>query len=66
MIISVADIFQALAQNRPYRNGMKANQIVEILKEKVGLGELDRSIVKIVEENIQKCWEISMINSSHN
>jgi putative nucleotidyltransferase with HDIG domain len=65
MIIAVADIFQALAQNRPYRDGMKPNQILEILHEKVGLGELDHSIVQIVEENIQKCWEISMVNSSH-
>lgn len=65
MVLAVADIFQALAQNRPYREGMHPNQILEILKKKAGVGELDRSIVKIIEENLQKCWEISMINSSH-
>ncbi|MDM5271657.1 HD domain-containing protein [Sulfurovum sp. zt1-1] len=65
MIISVADIFQALAQNRPYRNGMKANQILKILNKKVRLGELDRSIVRIVEENLQICWKLSIVNSSH-
>ena len=65
MVLAVADIFQALAQNRPYREGMHPNQILEILKKKAGLGELDRYIVEIIEENLQKCWEISMINSSH-
>lgn len=65
MILAVADIFQALAQDRPYRNGMNPKQILEILKQKVVRGELDRSVVNIVEENLQKCWEVSMVNSSH-
>lgn len=64
MIIAVADIFQALAQNRPYRNGIKPNKILEILKTKVSIGELEQSIVNIVEANIQKCWELSIVNSS--
>jgi len=63
-IIGVADIFQALAQNRPYRKGLKPLQILKILQDKVIDGALDKNVVKIIEENIQKCWEISLRHST--
>lgn len=63
-IIAAADIFQALAQDRPYRKGLKPLEILKILKEKVKEGDLDKDVVDIIEENIQKCWEISVKNSS--
>ena len=63
-IIGAADIFQALAQDRPYRKGLKPLHILKILKEKVTEGDLDEDVVKTIEENIQKCWEISIQHSS--
>ncbi|MEA3290383.1 MAG: HD domain-containing protein [Campylobacterota bacterium] len=62
-IIGAADIFQALAQNRPYRKGLKALEILNILKEKVDKGDLDQDVVKTIEDNIQQCWEISVRHS---
>jgi putative nucleotidyltransferase with HDIG domain len=64
-IIGVADIFQALAQDRPYRKGLKPLQILKILKQKVQDGELDEDVVQTVETNVQQCWEISIKHSSH-
>jgi len=58
-ILSVADVFQALAQNRPYRKGMELPQIIEILDQYVESEKLDPSIVKIAKENQQKCLEIA-------
>lgn len=63
-IIGAADIFQALAQDRPYRKGLKPLQILKILKQKVENLELDGNVIKIIEENIQQCWEISIKHSS--
>lgn len=58
-ILSVADVFQALAQNRPYREGMELSQIIEILDQYAESGKLDPTIVQITKENQQKCLEIA-------
>lgn len=63
-IIAAADIFQALAQNRPYRDSLKPLQILKILKDKVQSDELDEKVVNTIENNIQQCWEISIKHSS--
>lgn len=59
-IITVSDIFQALAQKRPYRGQLKGEQILSILNEKVNLNEIDKDIVKLVEENLEECWKVSL------
>jgi HD-GYP domain-containing protein (c-di-GMP phosphodiesterase class II) len=49
-IISVADIFQALAQSRPYRKSMDLPDILADLQHRVSAGELDATVVnKLVE-----------------
>jgi len=58
-IIMVADIFQALAQDRPYRKGMKLSEILQYLKVKGGAGHLDRHIVKIVHQNAEQCYVLA-------
>ncbi len=62
-IIAVADIFQALAQHRPYRKGMKPMDIYQILAGKVDQGSLDAEVVEVVKENLQECWELAVANS---
>ncbi len=62
-IIAVADIFQALAQKRPYRTNLNPLDILEIIQEKVTAGELDPDVVAVIEKNLQKCWEISLDHS---
>jgi len=54
-IIMVADIFQALAQNRPYRTALATETIVEMLKKQAEQHKLDRDIVDIVEAAPAQC-----------
>ncbi len=58
-IIAVADIFQALVQVRPYRDGMALEQVLEILDEMVDSGKLDNEIVNLVREHAQPCFDIA-------
>jgi len=37
---------------------------LNILNDKVQAGEIESSVVDVVEENLQKCWEISLVNSA--
>lgn len=55
-IIAVADVFQALAQRRPYRDALTPDKILPVLKEHVGKGTLDEGVVSLVEANLQECW----------
>lgn len=45
-IISVADIFQALAQNRPYRGSMPLEEIIQDLQRRASEGDLDHRVVE--------------------
>lgn len=60
-IIMVADIFQALAQNRPYRAPMAINAIVGIIQKQADQGKLDREIVGIIESERDQCHTIATI-----
>lgn len=56
-IIMIADIFQALAQNRPYRSSLPPSNIIEIIGEQVKSGLLDREVFKIVEVDPDQCYQ---------
>lgn len=58
-IIAVADVFQALVQDRPYRKGMPLEKVIEILDEFVEIGKLDDSIVNVVKKDCDKCFKIA-------
>lgn len=55
-IIAVADVFQALAQDRPYRAALRPEEILGILKQMADDGKLDREVVSFVRGNLQECW----------
>jgi len=55
-IVAVADVFQALAQQRPYRGPLEPQAILAILKQQVEAGKLDGKVVSVVEANLQECW----------
>lgn len=59
-IITTADIFQALAQNRPYRNAQPLGTIVSFLQENARKGRLDNSIVEMIADNQDQCYQIAM------
>jgi len=58
-IIGVADVFQALVQDRPYREGMPLGKVLGILDDFVGNGKLDRDVVELAKHNSYKCFEIA-------
>ena len=62
-IIVVADIFQALAQNRPYRAAQPPEAIVGYLLDGAGKGKLDKDVVTIVDENRNECYRAATHNS---
>jgi putative nucleotidyltransferase with HDIG domain len=58
-IIMVADIFQALAQNRPYRKALATDTIVAMLKKQTAQHKLDRHIVDIVAAVPDQCRSVA-------
>jgi len=64
-IIAVADVFQALAQKRPYRDALPKDTVMGILREQAENGKLDSDIVLKVEQNLQECWEAALCLKHH-
>ena len=62
-IVAVSDVFQALAQNRPYRQALTPQQIVAILDADVAAGKLDDAVVSKVKAHLQSCWQASLAYS---
>jgi len=60
-IISVADVFQALAQKRPYRDPLTANEIIKILSKMATEGALDGDIVGCVQQHLDACYKQSLL-----
>jgi HD-GYP domain-containing protein (c-di-GMP phosphodiesterase class II) len=59
-IVAIADVFQALAQTRPYRDAMPMDDVLGVLKDQVAAGKLDAQIVSQVEDNLEACWIASL------
>jgi len=59
-IINVADIFQALAQERPYRKPMAPEEIMAILQERADLGRADPQVVAEVAADLLNCHRIAL------
>lgn len=57
-IMAVADVFTAITENRPYREGMKDVQAIRVLKDMVFNHALDEKIVGILIENFQMLNEL--------
>jgi len=58
-LVAVADVFQALVQDRPYRDGMTLNNVLELLDEFVGSEKLDPRLVDLVNQHVEKCFDIA-------
>jgi HD-GYP domain-containing protein (c-di-GMP phosphodiesterase class II) len=56
-IVAVADVFQAMAQDRPYRPTAGPDGVRAVLAQMAAAGHLDSAIVARVEENFAACWE---------
>ncbi|KJV05852.1 HD-GYP domain-containing protein [Methylocucumis oryzae] len=58
-IIAVADVFQALVQDRPYRQGMALEQVLRVLDDQVRIGKLDKSIVDMAKQRADQCFAVA-------
>lgn len=56
-IVAVADVFQALAQNRPYRDSLPKNEISNIMDDMVARGHLDPQLVDLTKSNSEGCLQ---------
>ncbi len=59
-IINVADIFQALAQERPYRKPMSPAEIMAILNERAQTGRADPEVVAVIAGDLDNCHRIAL------
>ncbi|MDR3369784.1 HD domain-containing phosphohydrolase [Rhodoferax sp.] len=59
-IIATADVFQALAQNRPYRGSLPPAEISAILNEEALNGRLDSRIVQKIDRHFDSCHRAAM------
>lgn len=59
-ILAVADIFQALAQNRPYRKTMSLDYILNDLQSRVASGHLDANVVAKLTDNAELYYRLAV------
>jgi HD-GYP domain-containing protein (c-di-GMP phosphodiesterase class II) len=59
-VIAVADVFQALAQDRPYRKGMAPEAVLSVLGGMRDAGKVDGAVVALVEADLARCYQAAM------
>lgn len=63
-IIAVADVFQALLQDRPYRKGMTLENAIDILEKMKNEGKLNKDLVDLVKKHAAHCYDLAKQNLS--
>jgi HD-GYP domain-containing protein (c-di-GMP phosphodiesterase class II) len=63
-LLAIADVFQALAQDRPYRGPLGATAILAHLRRFVGSGKLDPHGVDLVAEHLDACFEAATLDAA--
>jgi HD-GYP domain-containing protein (c-di-GMP phosphodiesterase class II) len=58
-ILRAADIFQALAQDRPYRNALPAPEVLDHLRLLCEDDQLDRSIYDVIASNLREVYRLA-------
>ncbi len=51
-IMSLADVFVALTENRIYRNGLDPQEVIEAIEHMVGLGSLDEPLFNLLKSDV--------------
>jgi len=60
-IIAIADVFQALVQERPYRSPAKPKKVKSTLDEMGSSKKLDSDLVAFVNQNMGSCWQAATV-----
>lgn len=58
-VVAVADIFQALVQNRPYRLGLTQEEAHEMIKRLSDKKQLDAYVVSQLEAHLSECYRLA-------
>ncbi|MDG4595746.1 MAG: HD domain-containing protein [Candidatus Contendobacter sp.] len=59
-IIAVVDVFQALAQHRPYRQRLTPARLLDMLRAFAQDRHLDGDLVEIIGQHLETCWRLAM------
>lgn len=62
-LLAIADVFQALAQRRPYRGPLRAEEILGHLRRFVESGKLDPNGVDLVAANLAVCFRAATLDA---
>ncbi|MDV3384274.1 HD domain-containing protein [Klebsiella pneumoniae] len=57
-ILAIADVFTAMAEDRPYRKGMKPERILDIIDEEVQNNKLEKVVFDVLKSNIKSAYSI--------
>lgn len=63
--MAVADVFTALAEDRPYRTGMKKEETRKVFQEMVAARKLDNTVVEALYDNYEKINTSRKIAQEH-
>jgi HD-GYP domain-containing protein (c-di-GMP phosphodiesterase class II) len=59
-MIAVADIFQALSQERPYRGHMGKAQVMARMDEMCAQGRIDANMVSLLHAQLDACYALAV------
>ncbi|MBK9374536.1 MAG: HD domain-containing protein [Holophagales bacterium] len=62
-LLAIADVFQALAQDRPYRGALGAGEILGHLRRFVEAGKLDAGGVDLVADHLEECFRAATLDA---
>lgn len=58
-LLRAADIFQALAQDRPYRSALPARNVLELMHQLAEAGKLDGPIFEILQTHLEEIYRLA-------
>ncbi|WP_018153012.1 HD-GYP domain-containing protein [Leeia oryzae] len=58
-ILRVADIFQAMVQNRPYRKGLNETEVMQFMWHLVSEGRIQEDIVQVLAQHIHEAIRVA-------
>lgn len=58
-LIAIADIFQALSQERPYRTALEAEEVMQHLENLATLGRVDAGLTRLVRQHLGTCRQLA-------
>ncbi|MBF0508731.1 MAG: phosphohydrolase, partial [Deltaproteobacteria bacterium] len=64
-IVAIADIFIALAEDRPYRKRMKKLKVLSVMENMCNNGLIDGNVVNVLRKNYDEVTEITIASQDN-